>query len=88
MFVCTVGCIMFVGYFVDANMLSDASYVLCLDGLGKSDEIYLHVSKPPKEDSPGSHFLQVQQTCLSKMSPQASEIQLCHYSHIYAQKLC
>lgn len=46
-------------FLADSNLLSDVAYVLCLDGIGKSDEMYLHVSKPPKEDSPGHHFLQV-----------------------------
>ena len=30
-------------------MLSDVDYVLCLDSIGKTDNLFLHVSKPPKE---------------------------------------
>lgn len=53
----------------DSNLLSDVAYVLCLDGIGKSDEMYLHVSKPPKEDSPGHHFLQNLQNVLKSFYP-------------------
>lgn len=34
-------------------VLQDASYVLCLESVSYSDRLYLHVSKPPKEDSTG-----------------------------------
>ncbi|XP_048731997.1 BOS complex subunit ncln-like [Ostrea edulis] len=53
----------------DTNVLSDVSYVLCLDSIGKSDELYLHVSKPPKEDSPGSQFLQNLQNVVKSFYP-------------------
>ncbi|KAJ8303862.1 LOW QUALITY PROTEIN: hypothetical protein KUTeg_017445 [Tegillarca granosa] len=41
----------------DTNILSDVAYVLCLDTLGSSDDLYLHVSKPPRDDSAGGTFL-------------------------------
>ncbi|XP_055930625.1 BOS complex subunit ncln-like [Argiope bruennichi] len=40
----------------DASLLPDALYTLCLDSVGDEDNLYLHVSKPPKEDSPGDIF--------------------------------
>lgn len=42
----------------DSNLLSDVAYVLCLDSIGSSDDLYLHVSKPPREDTPGGIFVQ------------------------------
>ena len=30
-------------------MLSDVDYMLCLDSIGKTDNLFLHVSNPPKE---------------------------------------
>ncbi|XP_063982340.1 BOS complex subunit ncln [Diachasmimorpha longicaudata] len=41
---------------VDSSVIQDASYVICLDSVSKSDDLYLHVSKPPKENSFGSLF--------------------------------
>ncbi|XP_015924730.1 BOS complex subunit ncln isoform X2 [Parasteatoda tepidariorum] len=40
----------------DASLLPDALYTLCLDTIGNEDNLYLHVSKPPKEGSPGDVF--------------------------------
>ncbi len=37
----------------DSSLLQDnVAFVLCLDTLGNSDNLHLHVSKPPKEGSP------------------------------------
>ena len=53
---CSFICIILIS---DTNLLSDVAYVLCLDSIGKGDNLNLHVSKPPKEDTPGGIFLQV-----------------------------
>ncbi|KAK7009537.1 nicalin-1 [Biomphalaria glabrata] len=42
----------------EGNILSDVAFVLCLDTLGATDNINLHVSKPPREDSAGGQFFQ------------------------------
>lgn len=42
----------------ESSLLSDVAYVLCLDSIGKSDNLFLHVSKPPKEGTAGHSFLQ------------------------------
>ncbi|XP_041465827.1 nicalin-1-like [Lytechinus variegatus] len=42
----------------ESSLLSDVSYVMCLDTIGASDELYLHVSKPPKEGSESHQILQ------------------------------
>ena len=41
-----------------SDLLSSVDFVLCLDSLGSSDQLKLHVSKPPKEGSAGEVFLQ------------------------------
>lgn len=46
-------------HFPEGNLLSDVAFVLCLDTLGKSDNLNLHVSKPPREESAGGHFYKV-----------------------------
>ena len=46
-------------FITDSSLLSDIAYVLCLDSLGVSDNVRLHVSKPPREDTPGGELLQV-----------------------------
>ncbi|XP_074115245.1 BOS complex subunit ncln [Cotesia typhae] len=41
---------------LEGSVIQDASYVLCLDALSLTDNLYLHVSKPPKENSFGYLF--------------------------------
>jgi len=36
----------------ETSVLSDVDYVLCLDSIGRTDNLFLHVSKPPKEGTP------------------------------------
>ena len=33
-------------------------YVLCLDSIGGSNELFMHVSKPPKENTPGYRLVE------------------------------
>merc|ERR1719369_712452 len=40
-----------------SDLLANVDFVLCLDTLGKEAPLKLHVSKPPKEGSPGDKFL-------------------------------
>ncbi|XP_077869611.1 BOS complex subunit NCLN-like isoform X2 [Saccoglossus kowalevskii] len=42
----------------DSSLLSDVSYVFCLDSIGATDNLYLHVSKPPKEGTTSYQLLQ------------------------------
>ncbi|CAL1531840.1 unnamed protein product [Lymnaea stagnalis] len=42
----------------EGNILSDVAFVLCLDTVGATNNLNLHVSKPPKEDSPGGQLYQ------------------------------
>ncbi|XP_063889266.1 BOS complex subunit NCLN-like [Scylla paramamosain] len=42
----------------DSPLLSETYYTLCLDTLGSGDALRLHVSKRPKETSPGHSFYQ------------------------------
>lgn len=41
---------------LEGSIIQDASYVICLDSVSSSDNLYVHVSKPPKETSPGGLF--------------------------------
>ena len=34
---------------IDSFLLTDADYAICLDALAGGSELFLHVSKPPKE---------------------------------------
>ena len=40
-----------------SDLLANVDFVLCLDSVGNSNPLKLHVSKPPKEGSPGELFL-------------------------------
>ncbi|RVE72959.1 hypothetical protein OJAV_G00044060 [Oryzias javanicus] len=43
----------------ESSLLHDnVAFVLCLDTLGKSDELFVHVSRPPKPDTPVHAFIQ------------------------------
>ncbi|XP_007896945.1 nicalin-1 [Callorhinchus milii] len=42
----------------DSSLLQDnVAFVLCLDTMGNNNDLYLHVSKPPKEATPQHAFL-------------------------------
>ncbi|XP_032679555.1 nicalin [Odontomachus brunneus] len=41
---------------LEGSIIQDAAYVICLDTVSASDNLYIHVSKPPKENSSGGLF--------------------------------
>lgn len=44
----------------ESSLLHDnVAFVLCLDTLANSDELYMHVSRPPKPDTPIHSFIQI-----------------------------
>ena len=43
----------------ETSVLSDVDYVLCLDSIAKTDNLFLHVSKPPKEGTPAFALVEV-----------------------------
>ncbi|RXN32884.1 nicalin-1 isoform X3 [Labeo rohita] len=54
----------------DSSLLQDnVAFVLCLDTLGNGDDIYLHVSKPPKEGSPQHTLLKELETVVADQHP-------------------
>ena len=44
----------------ETSVLSDVEYVLCLDSIAKTDQLFLHVSKPPKEGTPAFALVEVE----------------------------
>jgi len=43
----------------ETSLLHDnVAFVLCLDTLAKGDDLYTHVSRPPKPDTPAHSFIQ------------------------------
>ncbi|KAG8183710.1 hypothetical protein JTE90_002778 [Oedothorax gibbosus] len=61
----------------DGSLLPDALYTLCLDTIGAEDNLYLHVSKPPKEGSSGDIFYKELQWAAAR-SGEAVNISLVH----------
>ncbi|XP_043078566.1 nicalin-1 isoform X3 [Puntigrus tetrazona] len=54
----------------DSSLLQDnVAFVLCLDTLGNSDNLHLHVSKPPKEGSPQHALLKELETVAARQHP-------------------
>lgn len=43
----------------EISLLAEADYVLCIDAIGKGQNLNLHVSKPPKEGSQSYSLVQV-----------------------------
>lgn len=44
----------------ESSLLQDnVAFVLCLDTLANSDELYMHVSRPPKPGTPIHTFIQL-----------------------------
>ncbi|KAH3837284.1 hypothetical protein DPMN_110669 [Dreissena polymorpha] len=56
----------------ESTLLSDISYVLCLDTIGREDNLRLHVSKPPKEETPAWEFLQHLESVIATFYPSVS----------------
>lgn len=55
---------------METSLLTDVSFVLCLDAIGASDELYLHVSKPPKDDSSGANFYEQMKQIIDTFHPE------------------
>ncbi|XP_032368629.1 nicalin-1 [Etheostoma spectabile] len=54
----------------ETSLLHDnVEFVLCLDTLGNSDELYVHVSRPPKPDTPMHSFMQQLEEVVSSRFP-------------------
>lgn len=61
-----------------SDMLSNVHFVVCLDTLGKDQPLNLHVSKPPKEGSPGDQFLQHLRAVTQALYPEVAPPKLVH----------
>ncbi|XP_029947274.1 nicalin-1 [Salarias fasciatus] len=54
----------------ESSLLHDnVAFVLCLDTLANGDELYVHVSRPPKPDSPMHAFIQLLEEVVSSRFP-------------------
>ncbi|XP_078103520.1 BOS complex subunit ncln [Sander vitreus] len=54
----------------ETSLLHDnVEFVLCLDTLANSDELYVHVSRPPKPDTPMHSFMQQLEEVVSSRFP-------------------
>lgn len=46
-------------FYAETSVLSEVDFVLCLDSISKTDNLFLHVSKPPKEGTPAFELVKV-----------------------------
>ncbi|KAM6947948.1 BOS complex subunit ncln [Lycodopsis pacificus] len=54
----------------ESSLLHDnVAFVLCLDTLANSDELYMHVSRPPKHDTPMQSFIRQLEEVVSSRFP-------------------
>lgn len=57
----------------ETSLLHDnVAFVLCLDSLANGDDLFMHVSRPPKPDTPMHSFIQTLEEVTS--GTEASEI--------------
>ncbi|GAB6032445.1 hypothetical protein CHUAL_011083 [Chamberlinius hualienensis] len=56
----------------DGGLLQDAIYTLCIDSIGHGDELYFHVSKPPKDGSAGAYLLKSFKTISELSKPKVN----------------
>lgn len=54
----------------ETSLLHDnVAFVLCLDSLANGDELFMHVSRPPKPDTPMHSFIQILEEVISSRFP-------------------
>ncbi|CAH1797520.1 unnamed protein product [Owenia fusiformis] len=56
----------------ESSLLQDVQFVLCLDTLGSSNNLNLHVSKPPKEGSAAASFVKHLEEVKASFSPEVN----------------
>jgi len=61
-----------------SDILANVQFVLCLDSLARNESLKLHVSKPPKEASPGETFFKNLQSASESLYPEAPPVQMVH----------
>ncbi|XP_075536169.1 BOS complex subunit ncln [Dermacentor variabilis] len=61
----------------EGSLLADSLFTMCLDSLGSGDDLYVHVSKPPKEGSTTSNLFNELQRVSSILSP-AMRVSMVH----------
>ncbi|XP_046999484.1 nicalin [Schistocerca americana] len=57
---------------VETSIIQEASYVLCLDSVASNSNLYLHVSKPPREGSQGYLFFKELKSVSQMLYPDMS----------------
>jgi len=58
---------------LDSAIIQEASFIICLDTLSATSNIYMHVSKPPKENSSAALFYRELKIATDKFSSSAVE---------------
>lgn len=60
----------------ETSVLSEVDFVLCLDSISNTDNLFLHVSKPPKEGTPAFELVKVKKLshCTNNSSNQACNL--------------
>ncbi|KAH8039659.1 hypothetical protein HPB51_008252 [Rhipicephalus microplus] len=61
----------------EGSLLADSLFTMCLDSLGSGDDLYVHVSKPPKEGSATSRLFNELQKVSETVSP-ATRVSMVH----------
>ncbi|XP_067231473.1 nicalin-1-like [Chanodichthys erythropterus] len=57
-------------FYAESSLLQDnVAFVICLDSLGSGDELFLHVSRPPKPGTPQYSFIQQLEQIISARFP-------------------
>lgn len=62
----------------DGGLFQDTVFALCLDSLGKGEELNVHVSKPPKEGSNSATFIEKLQETARTFYPDQAGVGMVH----------
>lgn len=54
----------------EGSLLADSLFTMCIDSIGSGDDLYVHVSKPPKEGSATATLFNELQRAASRLAPE------------------
>lgn len=54
----------------EGSLLADSLFTMCIDSIGSGDDLYVHVSKPPREGSAASNLFNELQRAASRLAPE------------------
>lgn len=54
----------------EGSLLADSLFTMCIDSIGSGDDLYVHVSKPPREGSAAANLFNELQRAATRLAPE------------------